>query len=238
MFEVMDQLYFACALVFWGKSMARTAWNTLNLSRSFKTQISAQILENCHPCKTKVCTGLQKTHQSDCKILLICLHRVPCGWEISFSNRSNVLGRSLEMSLQHKGSKIKMVCQTKVCTEILETHPADCKILLACVHSVSWCWKIRISDRSSATGGSNQLPLWDKVTRISVDFAVEMPDFVQLLRIRGCNSVYRTKKAANWSEMTFWNDSEANRSHWNDRICAESAQILSFLWDRFASESF
>ena len=107
MFEVMDQLYFACALVFWGKSMARTAWNTLNLSRSFKTQISAQILENCHPCSTKVCTGFQKTRQPDCKILLVCLHRVPCGWEISFSDRSSIMGRSIEALLWHKAIRIK-----------------------------------------------------------------------------------------------------------------------------------
>ena len=138
------------------------------------------------------------------------------------------LGKSLEMSFQHKGSKFNVVCSIKVCTELRKAHRSECKILSACAHSVSWCWKIRISDRSSATGRSNQLLLWDKVTRIWVDFPVEMSGFVQFLKIRGCNSVYWTQKAANWPEMTFKNTSKTNWSHRNDRICADSAKFCVF----------
>ena len=186
----LNCFHFTSLLFFRGFLTSITARNSPNTHLLRETQIPAQILENCHPCQTKVCTGLQKSRQSDCKTLLVCWHRVPCGWKIRFSDRSNVMGRPLEMPLQHKGGKIKMVCQTKVCTEILKTHPSDRKILLAWVRRIPCGWKIRISDRSSATGRSNQLLLWDKATRIWADFPVEMSGFVQFLKIRGCNSVY------------------------------------------------
>ena len=144
----LNCFHFTSLLFFRGFLTSITARNSPNTHLLRETQIPAQILENCHPCQTKVCTELQKTHQSDCKILLACVHSVSWCWKIRIPDRSNVLGRSLEMSLQHKGSKIKMVCQTKVCTEILKTHPSDRKILLAWVRRIPWGWKIRISDRS------------------------------------------------------------------------------------------
>ena len=102
---------------------------------------------------TPLCKGILRAHRTDSKILLGCCHRVPSGWKIRISDRSNQPGCPTYLLTWHTGGEINVARDTPLCKGILRAHRTDSKNLLGCCHRVPWGWKIRISDRSDLIRG-------------------------------------------------------------------------------------
>ena len=137
-------------------------WRAPPNGTGFQPQIPAQILENYHPCDTNLCMELLETHWSDSKILLICSHKIPSGWQSRISDTSSDCGWPIRFSLWHQEMKSNVTCDTNLCTELPETHWTASKILLIWSHTIPSDCKIWISDRSDAFGRSNERSLWRK----------------------------------------------------------------------------